>query len=83
MGRDWQEAYRVAVMETDQQKLADKIDSACAVLQDCLQEFGSAHEHGSGERQKDEQQNARERQQIINALRTLDLIRRTELNIPA
>jgi hypothetical protein len=84
MGRDWRDAYRVAVLETDQHKLADKVDSASAVLRNCLQQFGSADQPSASEQKStaDEQQSTRERQQITDALRILDMIRRTELDIP-
>jgi hypothetical protein len=63
MPRNWEEAYRAAVLETDGDKLANRIDWAMAVLGDCLREIGC-----SGERQR-----------IEDAVRMLDLIRRTEL----
>jgi hypothetical protein len=84
MGRNWRDAYRGAVLETDQLKLAEKVNSASTVLQNCLQEFSSADQPSTHEQQStaDEQQSTRERQQITDALRILDMIRRTELDIP-
>jgi hypothetical protein len=49
----------------------DKIDSATTVLRKSLLEASSPPEHIG------------ERQRIEDALRTLDMIRRTELQIPA
>jgi antitoxin component HigA of HigAB toxin-antitoxin module len=69
--QDWEEAYRAAVLETDYHKLADKIDLAVTVLTECLLEVSSSPEHIG------------ERQRIEDALRTLDMIRRIELQIPA
>jgi len=71
MYQDWEEAYRAAVLETDHNKLMDKIDSATTVLRKSLLEASSPPEHIG------------ERQRIEDALRTLDMIRRTELQIPA
>ena len=71
MYQDWEEAYRAAVLETDHNKLMDKIDSATTVLRKSLLEASSPPEHLG------------ERQRIEDALRTLDTIRRTELQIPA
>ena len=71
MYRDWEEAYRAAVLETDHNRLIDKIDSATTVLRKSLLEASSPPEHLG------------ERQRIEDALRTLDMIRRTELQIPA
>jgi hypothetical protein len=67
MPQHWEEAYRAAVLETDRDKLADRIDLAMAVLRACLREIRCS----------------RERQRIEDAVRTLDLIRRTELTISA
>jgi hypothetical protein len=70
MVQDWERAYRAAMLETDQRKLVGKIDSATAVLEACLLELGpSAEESGETER-------------IADALRTLELIRRVEVEIP-
>src|SRR5437667_12840452 len=63
--------YRAAVLETDHNKLMDKIDSATTVLRKALLEASSPPEHIG------------ERQRIEDALRTLDMIRRIELQIPA
>ena len=71
MSENWQEAYLAAVLETDQCKLMGKIDSAMAVLRACLRELASSpKENGETER-------------IQDALLTLEVIRRTELQIPA
>ena len=50
MHQDWKEAYRAAVLETDHNKLIDKIDSATTVLRKSLLEASSPPEH-LGERQ--------------------------------
>jgi len=70
MHQEWEEAYRAAVLETDHNKLMDKIDSATTVLRKSLLEASSPPEHIG------------ERQRIEDALRTLDMIRRIELQIP-
>jgi len=70
MLQDWQGAYRAAMLETDLHKLIGKIESATAVLQACLLELGSSVEQDS------------EAERIADALRTLELIRRVELEIP-
>src|ERR1700737_3078056 len=67
MHQDWEEAYRAAVLETDHHKLIDKIESATTVLRESLLEASSSPEHLS------------ERRRIEDALRTLDMIRRIEL----
>jgi hypothetical protein len=67
MHQDWQEIYRAAVLETDDDKLAGKIDLATAVLQEVLLELSSLPGHSS------------EQQRITDALQTLDIIRRIEL----
>ena len=71
MPQDWEEAYRWAVLETNGHKLADKIDLAMTLLRECLLETSSSPQHHS------------ERQRMEDALRTLDMIRRIELRIPA
>ena len=71
MHQEWEEAYRAAVLETDHNRLIDKIDSATTVLRKSLLEASSPREHIG------------ERERIEDALRTLDMIRRTELQIPA
>jgi hypothetical protein len=70
MVQDWQGAYRAAMVETDQRRLGGKIDSATAVLRACLLELDSSAEEGG------------EIERIADALRTLELIRRVELEIP-
>jgi signal transduction histidine kinase len=69
MRQNWQEIYRAAVLETDHHKLANKIDLATAALGEVLREPSSGPEHSS------------EKQRITDALRTLDIIRRIELQI--
>ena len=70
MLEDWQGAYRAAMLETDQGKLIGKIESATAVLRACLLELDSCvQDDGEAER-------------IADALRTLELIRRVELEVP-
>jgi hypothetical protein len=71
IARPWSEAYRAAVLETDHRKLADKLHSANVVLWERLLEISSTSDH------------AKERQQLTDALLTLDMIRRIELKIPA
>jgi hypothetical protein len=71
MYQDWEEAYRAAVLETDHNKLIDKMDSATTVLRKSLLEASSPPAHLG------------ERQRIKDALRTLDMIRRIELQISA
>ena len=71
MREDWEGAYLAAVTETDQRKLLGKIDSAIAVLRACLLELGSSPDEND------------ETERIADALQTLEVIRRTELQIPA
>jgi hypothetical protein len=65
--QDWEAAYRDALLESDEQKLAEKVDSAIVVLWDCLAELDLSPE------------NLRERRRISDALLTLNMIRRVEL----
>jgi hypothetical protein len=67
----WEEAYRAAMIETDQGKLVDKIEAANVVLSERLLEIGSSSDQ------------TKEREQLTDALVTLDMIRRLELKIPA
>lgn len=67
----WEEAYRAAMLETDQNKLMEKIDFAVAALGASLSELASAPERST------------ERQRIKDALCTLDMIRRVELKVSA
>ncbi len=69
MGSNWQEIYQAAVLETDRDKLAQKIHCALMLLQNQIHELGS-----SGH-------NSMERQRITDALRTLETIRRSEIQI--
>ncbi|HXY09912.1 MAG TPA: hypothetical protein VEI52_18875 [Terriglobales bacterium] len=71
MTRDWEGAYRAAVLETDRHKLLGKIDRARNVLRACLLELASSPT-ASGEKER-----------IADALRTLDVIRRVELETRA
>jgi len=67
MAQPWEAAYIAAMLETDQRKLADKIDFATVLLRGCLAELGSSSE------------DVQQQQSIENALRTLDAVRRIEL----
>jgi hypothetical protein len=71
MPQNWEAAYQEALLETDRQKLAGKIPSVIAVLQYSLAELDSSPEH------------LRERQLISDALRTLHMIRRLEIQSSA
>jgi len=71
MPQNWEEAYRAAVLETDHHKLAEKIDLATTLLRQCLKESSSPPKRSS------------ERQRMEDALRTLDMIRRIDVQIPA
>jgi hypothetical protein len=71
MHQPWEETYRAAVLETDQRKLADKIDAANKILGQRLLELGSSSDR------------SQERQRVTDALRTLDMIRRIEFKVPA
>jgi hypothetical protein len=70
MGSNWQEIYQAAVLETDRDKLAQKIDSALVLLQNQIHELSSSG-HDSMERQR-----------MTDALLTLETIRRIEIQIP-
>ncbi|HZR64155.1 MAG TPA: hypothetical protein VFA85_03350 [Terriglobales bacterium] len=67
MFEEWESAYRDAMLETENQKLADKISFAVAVLESSLSELGSSIEDFS------------RKQRIEDALRTLETVRRIEL----
>jgi uncharacterized protein HemX len=71
MPHDWELAYRDAMLETDHQKLAAKIDSAIGVLESRLSQLSSLPEH------------TRERERIADALRTFEAVRRVELRTSA
>jgi hypothetical protein len=75
MTKSWEEAYRSALLETDPGQLEGKIHSATVVLQRCLRELVPS------QKTSEKQQILRERQQISDALRVLELIHRTELPI--
>ena len=67
MSQDWEAVYRAAVLEMDLEKMPQKIDLAVAVL------TGRLRESSSSPRDK------MEKGRIEDALRTLEIIRRTEL----
>jgi hypothetical protein len=71
----WEEAYHSALLETDLCRLGEKIQAATVVLQDCLRELVPSRQPA------EKQQIAGERQRISDALRALELIRRTELRV--
>ena len=71
MPQPWDEAYLAAVLETDQRKLADKINAANKILWRRLQELGSSSDR------------SQETQRVTDALLTLDMIRRIEFKVPA
>jgi hypothetical protein len=67
MVQKWEAAYAAAMLETDPQKLADKIEDATLLLRGCLAELGSSSD------------DLKQRQSIEDALRTLAAVRRIEL----
>lgn len=71
MLQDWESAYRAAILETDASKLSAKIDSATTAIYRSMLELDAAGEGGP------------ERQRLVDALSTLDLIRRVELDLSA
>jgi len=71
MARDWESAYREAVLETDPDKIIGRIDKARTMVCACLLELDASGGH------------VPERQRLIDALSTLDLIRRVEQRISA
>jgi hypothetical protein len=71
MPQDWEAVYRAAVLEMDRQKMSERIDLAVSVLTGRLREASTLPEHNI------------ERHRIEDALHTLDVIRRTELQISA
>jgi hypothetical protein len=71
MQRDWESAYREAVLETDPGRIIGKIDMARVAVAASLSELETLGEHEI------------ERQRLIDALSTLELIRRVELKISA
>jgi hypothetical protein len=68
MLQDWESAYRAAILETDPSQLSAKIDSATTAICASMLELDAAGEGGA------------KRQRLLDALSTLDLIRRVELN---
>jgi hypothetical protein len=71
MTQDWQGAYRAAVLEADPHKLIGKIDRAMNVLRASLLELASSPS-ASGEMER-----------MVDALRTLEMIRQVELKTTA
>jgi hypothetical protein len=67
----WEDIYRAAVLETDHDKLADKLEAANVVISQCLVEIGAETGH------------AKERQRLTDALLTIDTIRRIEFKAVA
>jgi C4-dicarboxylate-specific signal transduction histidine kinase len=67
----WEAAYQAAMLETDQKKMAAKIDHAASVLNAALLELASVPQHVS------------QRRRIEDALRALETVRRIELQLPA
>jgi hypothetical protein len=67
--RPWEELYAAAVLETDPQKISERIDQAQNALRDRWRDL-----------QKLPLARDRERQQLEDAIRTLNLIRQTELH---
>jgi len=68
----WEELYAAAVLETDPAKIADRIDQAQGALRErwqSLHQTPHAHE--------------RERRRLEDAMRTLNLIRESELKASA
>jgi chemotaxis regulatin CheY-phosphate phosphatase CheZ len=71
MCRHWEKAYAAALLEMDRNKMAERIDAARLVLRNSLRELGDSPEQN------------REKESIQDALRTLQVLQRTELNGPA
>jgi hypothetical protein len=69
MTPNWEAIYEDAVLETDSSRLGYRIDSAVVVLCGRLLELGFQPEHVG------------ERHRIVDALQTLHMIRRTELDV--
>lgn len=68
MNKRWEQVYADAMLETDEQKLGNRIDVAMAVLSDSLHEAAQSP------------QDMREKQAILDALRTLRLLQK-ELHV--
>jgi hypothetical protein len=67
----WEELYAAAVLETDPSKIGDRINTAQDALRDrwqTLHQMPLARKH--------------ERKRVEDAIRTLNLIRKTELEAP-
>ena len=71
MLESWEIAYRSAMLETDRQKVAGKIDSAVAVLRARLLELNSSLDDKI------------QRERIEDAMRTLEVVRRMEAKLSA
>lgn len=71
MPQDWESAYRAAILETDPDKLNTKIEFARTAICASLLELDVSGEHRT------------KRQRLLDALSTLDLIRRVELKLSA
>jgi len=71
MQGDWESAYREAVLETDPARIIGKIDRAKAAISASLFELETSSKHGA------------ETQRLVDALNTLELIRRVELKLSA
>ena len=67
----WECIYQDAMLETNNQKLAEKINIATGVLESRLSGLGSSPD------------DLRQKQRIEDALRTLDAVRRIELKASA
>lgn len=68
MTEHWEEVYEAALLEMDQRKMAERIDTATVVLGSALRELSDVPER------------SHEKAWIEDALRTLQMIRQTELN---
>jgi hypothetical protein len=68
MNEHWEEVYEAALLEMDQRKMAERIDAATTVLGSALRELSDVPER------------RHEKAWIEDALRTLQMIRQTELN---
>jgi hypothetical protein len=71
MLESWEIAYRSAMLETDRQKVAGKIDSAVVVLRARLLELNSSLDDKI------------QRERIEDAMRTLEVVRRMEAKLSA
>lgn len=67
MSEHWEEVYEAALLEMDRRKMAERIDTATVVLGTALREVSDVPERNQ------------EREWIEDALRTLQMLRQTEL----